>query len=194
MIDAEGEGPKRKIGGYAAVYDQWTEIGNWYREKIAVGAMTAALADSDVRLLYNHDSNHLLAREKSGTLTLREDAKGLYFEAELPGHRDDISELIERGDLDECSFAFRVNKQEWNWSDGDTMDERVITEISDVVDVTLATYGAYPQTEVGFRSYEAAKAEYMSAAESATDTAVDDSINREVRERQLALHQHTLMD
>lgn len=193
MVDAGGEDQKRKIGGYAAVYDQWTEIGNWYREKIAVGAMTAALANSDVRLLYNHDSNHLLAREKSGTLTLREDTKGLYFEAELPEHRHDIAELIERGDLDECSFAFRVRKQEWHWSEGDTMDERVITEISDVVDVTLATYGAYPQTDVGFRSYESAKAEYRSAEE-ATDTTADDKINQELRERQLALHQHTLTD
>ena len=50
---------------------------------------------------------------------------------------------VERGDLDEMSFAFRVMRQEWN-SD---YDRRWINEVSlDKGDVSLVNYGANPTT------------------------------------------------
>ena len=190
-VPMEGEERSRKVGGMAVVYDQWTTIGTWYREKILPGALTEALTGSDVRLLFNHDHNHLLARTKSGTLKLEDRADGLYFEAELPESREDIIEMIERGDLDECSFAFRVSRDNWRFtydnSDLD-LDERVIEEISDIVDVTVATYGAYPQTEVGLRTHEAAKEEY----EKEIAKRIDHKHKEESRQRLLALHSYNL--
>ena len=48
---------------------------------------------------------------------------------------------MERGDLDEMSFAFRVIRQEW---DADYLERR-ITEVQ-LFDVSLVTYPANPAT------------------------------------------------
>ena len=75
------------LTGYAAVYDKWSEelwtpLGS-FREKIAPGAFTDALGrNPDVRLLFNHEGLPL-ARTKSNTLELSEDAEGLRVWARL---------------------------------------------------------------------------------------------------------------
>jgi HK97 family phage prohead protease len=160
MMQGEDGKESRTVEGYAVVYDDWTTIGdNYFREKISPGALTNTLRNSDIRLLFNHDTSQLLAREKSQTLRVKEDNQGLYFIATIPESRDDILEMIKRGDLDECSFAFRVGKQTWTWAEeteGITIDERVIEEISAIPEITLAPFGAYKNTSVGLRSKEAA--------------------------------------
>jgi HK97 family phage prohead protease len=69
---------KSKISGYSAVFDRLSEDLGGFREKIKPGAFKNALAGSDVRALFNHDSNYILGRESAGTLQLHEDSKGLY--------------------------------------------------------------------------------------------------------------------
>jgi hypothetical protein len=50
---------------------------------------------------------------------------------------------MERGDLDEMSFAFRVTRQEWN----DAYTERWINEVNlNKGDVSIVNYGANPHT------------------------------------------------
>lgn len=169
MAQGDEANQNRTVEGYAVVYDDWTTIGdNWFREKIAPGALTNVLQGSDIRLLFNHDTSQLLAREKSQTLSVREDQNGLYFTATIPESRNDILEMIKRGDLDECSFAFRVGKQKWTFADeteGITIDERVIEEISAIPEITLAPFGAYKNTSVGMRSQEMALEERNKARE-----------------------------
>ena len=187
-IRMDDEGDSRSVKGYAVVYDTWTDIGNWYREKIAPGALRSALMNSDIRLLLNHDSNHLLARQKSGTLSVREDEKGLYFEATIPESREDVYEMVKRGDLDECSFAFRVSKDEWRYAyenDDLDVDERVIKEISIVPEITLATFGAYKTTSVDLRTYEEAKKAHEERVKS--DESEKSKIENEARSRELEL-------
>jgi HK97 family phage prohead protease len=87
-----------------------------------------------------------LARTKSGTMRLAEDSTGLHVEADLDPRSPDVQALrsaMERGDLDEMSFAFRVNSQEWSpdWS------QRDITEVDlNKGDVSAVNYGANPAT------------------------------------------------
>jgi hypothetical protein len=58
-----------------------------------------------------------LARTTSGTLELRTDKKGLLPSASLDLRDPDVQALqvkVERGDVNQMSFAFRTIRQEWN--------------------------------------------------------------------------------
>ena len=105
----------------------------------------------DVRLLFNHDGIPL-ARTKSETLTLAEDKKGLKVDATLDtrsGMANDLIVAMERGDLDEMSFAFKVTRQEWN----EDYTERWINEVK-LYDVSVVTYPANPATSVKLRALD----------------------------------------
>jgi phage head maturation protease len=54
---------------------------------------------------------------------------------------------MERGDLDEMSFAFQVIRQEWS----PDYTQRDITEVK-LFDVSVVTYPANPATSVGLRA------------------------------------------
>jgi len=139
------------IEGYASTtevpYDVAGGAPYGWSEVIARGAFKKALTErDDVRLLVNHDGVPL-ARTKSGTLTLAEDEVGLYVRAEgLDMSNPAVQELrsaMQRGDIDEMSFAFRATRQEWN-SD---YSERRITEAR-LFDVSVVTYPANDATAV----------------------------------------------
>lgn len=148
-----------KVGivGTAAVVESLSDEIFGFREKIAPGAFANALKKSDVRGLFNHDPNYVLGRVKSGTMTLRADEKGLHYEiAELPESRADVAEAIQRGDVDGNSFAFTVEKDEWEYrKDGSAI--RTITEFGELFDVGPVTYPAYPATTVSARAKEMAE-------------------------------------
>lgn len=160
--DTEGKPIRnRTVEGYAATYNSWADMG-WIKETIERGAFTGALIGSDVRAFFNHDRNQILARERSNTLTVWEDEKGLKFRFDIPESRNDILEMIERKDVDECSFAFRVKKERYVWTEGDNVpDERYIEEIEELRDISLVTFPAYNDTSVSLRSKE----EYRSKQE-----------------------------
>jgi hypothetical protein len=148
---------KPTIEGYAAVFNQLSEPIWGFRERIAPGAFARALReDQDVRALMNHDPNFVLGRSKSGTLEMDEDTKGLHFTCELPDTQAarDLHTLISRGDIDQCSFAFRVTKQTWideRDADGNMSTIRELNDL-DLFDVSAVTYPAYEQTTVDARS------------------------------------------
>lgn len=178
----------RKISGYAAVFEQKTKIGSWYEEQIARGAFDNCEFKRCV-LNFNHNDSNLLARVSSGTLKLEVDEKGLKFEAELPNTTlgNDILELIRRGDIAGCSFAFVVRKSSWTWlSDEDPaqLDQREIIEISEVFDVSVVTHPAYEQTSVSARSAE----EDRDAHREAKNAALAESQRREREFQLLTIH------
>ncbi len=154
---ADSDDEKRTVSGYAAVFDRYSEDLGWFREIISPGAFSRVLKSSDCRALLNHDPNQLLGRESSGTLRLSEDKTGLKFDLDLPSSRADVLEMVERKDMKECSFAFRVSKQVWKEErqDDDTiLTTRVVEEVDYLKDITLATFPAYPDTTVAKRSYD----------------------------------------
>ena len=151
-IRADEDGGIR-VSGYAAVFNQETDIGGMFREKIAPGAFAEAIGRDDVVFLINHDGLPL-ARTRSGTLTIREDERGLYMETSLDPEDPDVKSIVgkmKRGDLDKMSFAFWPEKQEWD----DTADPplRTITQAS-LFDVSIVTTPAYDGTEIGLRSLQ----------------------------------------
>lgn len=159
-IEARAEGEGRKLTGYAAVFGETTRIGSYFTERLDPGAFAGRLGD-DVRLLINHDGLPL-ARTKSGTLRLSEDEKGLRIEADLDERDPDVAALIpkmERGDLNQMSFAFSMSGGVEEWDDSQDPPLRTIKRVGELMDVSVVTYPAYPTTEAALRSLEAVKAD-----------------------------------
>ena len=145
--------------GHAAVFNTETVIGGYFREQIAPGAFKKTIKEADVRHLFNHDPNFVLARNKNGTLDLSEDKIGLAFNAKL--NRKDpqavsVAAKVERGDVTQSSFAFRVIKDEWEFpktsEDGSRkLPLRTIRE-AQLFDTSTVTYPAYEQAETVLKS------------------------------------------
>jgi len=142
-IDTRG----RTLHGYASVYGVESHDLGGFRERIAPGAFADVLPDADVRALLNHDPSQVLGRTKSGTLRLADESRGLRFECDLPDSPlgENVREAVKRGDIDGASFRFVVGDEEW---DGDV---RTVKSVSALQDVTVATYGAYPDASVELR-------------------------------------------
>lgn len=149
----EDDNGKIKVSGYAAVFNSRANIGDMFEEQIQRGAFTDAIGRDDVVFLINHEGLPM-ARTRSGTLTLTEDSRGLYIESELDSSDPDVARIIpkmKRGDLDKMSFAFMPEVQEWD--DSGDIPLRTITRAA-LQDVSIVTFPAYQDTEIGLRSYQ----------------------------------------
>jgi hypothetical protein len=150
----EREDKSPVIKGHAAVFDQLSENLGGFREMIAKGAFKDAIKEDDVRALFNHNSDHVLGRNKAGTLRMKEDSTGLAIEIDPPDTQvaRDLMISIERGDIDQMSFGFSVKPNGENIGEDD--DGNMIRTLTDVrlFDVSPVTYPAYPQTDVAMRS------------------------------------------
>ena len=153
---------KRRIVGYAAVFNSPSEDLGGFREIIRPGAFASALAGADVRLVVNHDPSLILGRTRNGTLKLVEDSRGLRYEADPPDTQmaRDYLVSIERGDLSESSFRFYMfddpNRGQSCRSEP-TGVIREITEFARIDDVSIVAYAAYRATEVSVRSLDQAR-------------------------------------
>ena len=144
-----------KIIGHAAVFNVLSEDLGWFREKIDPGAFSASIGEDDVRALFNHDPNLVLGRNVSGTLRMTEDGVGLAIEVDPPDTQAarDVMVLIDRGDVSQMSFAFRVLEEAWEYGEKGEPDIRTLKKVR-LYDVSPVTYPAYPQTDVALRSHQ----------------------------------------
>lgn len=152
------------VEGYATVYDFAYDIGGGpaaggFTEIVARGATAKSAAEADVRLLINHDGIPL-ARTKSGTMSLTSDDIGLKVTAQLDPSNPVSSSLrsaMERGDMDQMSFAFKVLRDSWD----SAYEVRTIQEVK-LFDVSMVTYPANPATVAKVRSDDAQGSEEAS--------------------------------
>ena len=160
---AEGEKESRTITGYAILfgvpsaplYDCGDEEA---REVISAAAVTKELLDQcDIKFTMFHNHQLILARSKSGsgTLTYTVDDKGVSFEFEAPNtvDGDKALELVRRGDISGCSFAFTTHYYDSAYvtrgvtrKDGKTLITYTVNVITGIYDFTLAADPAYPDT------------------------------------------------
>jgi HK97 family phage prohead protease len=139
------------LTGYAIVYNVDSvlinERGKTFTEQIARGAFES-IKDDDIKLYFNHQSGMPLARTENGSLRLKSDQKGVYFEADLPNTTlgNDVKELLNRGVLTgEMSFGFVPTEETWTAKDRKTVERGRLYEVSIVVDA------AYEQTSSQLR-------------------------------------------
>lgn len=153
------QGQPSQVEGHAAVFNQLSvDFGGW-RERIMPGAFKRAISEKqDVCCLINHDESLILGRTRSGTLTLSEDKEGLAFDCNMPqtSYASDLMAVMDRGDMDQCSFGFISRKATWSEEpDPDDPKQQIIVrqiEDCDLFDVSVVTYPAYPQTDANTRA------------------------------------------
>ncbi|RTY53646.1 HK97 family phage prohead protease [Pantoea sp. YU22] len=180
---AEEGGPTR-ITGYGSVFNSRSEPLFGFREIIKPGAFDDVLND-DVRALFNHDPNFILGRTASGTLALSVDERGLRYEITPPETqtiRDLVLAPMQRGDINQSSFGFRVAQDGERWyQDEEGIVIREISRFSRLFDVSPVTYPAYAEADSAVRSMQA----WKQAQESGD---IVKAINqRQARERLLAM-------
>lgn len=152
------DGQPPKLRGHAAVFGQLSEDLGGFREQIAAGAFATAIETDDVRALFNHDPNFILGRNRSKTLRLSEDARGLAIECDMPDTqtiRDLVLAPIERGDVSQMSFGFSVRPNGQDWAKND--DGQTVRTLKNLrlFDVSPVVFPAYPQTDVAVRELRA---------------------------------------
>ena len=154
----------RAIGGIAAMVNTPTELwrGQWngkterFVEIIAPGAFNDVLGN-DVRALVNHNDEKILGRTSAGTLKVYLNEAGHlgYDVPDVPNttYGNDLIVSVERGDITQSSFAFRIGED--LKSTEETATEitytRTITKISELLDVSPVTYPAYSETVTELR-------------------------------------------
>ncbi|MGP4084170.1 HK97 family phage prohead protease [Streptomyces sp. KR55] len=150
--ELRARGDQRMIGGYAAVFNRQSSNLGGFVEVVDPAAFNASRGDGwpDVIARYNHDDNMLLGSTGGGTLRLAIDGTGLDYEVDPPKARNDILELVQRGDVRKSSFAFRTIEDEWGTTDqGFPMRTLLRVQLVDVAPVNIP---AYPDSSAGLRS------------------------------------------
>lgn len=147
------------LRGHAAVFNSLSHDLGGFREMLEPGAFRAALrSQPDVRLLVNHDPNYVMARTASGTLELREDGTGLHVFARVDRRIswvEDLRTTMQRGDIDQMSFAFTVGENGDDWAvteDGHVVRTIRADGVDGLYDVSVVSYPAYEATRVDMRS------------------------------------------
>lgn len=132
---ADGDKEKRVIGGLAAVYDKYTDMG-WYIEVIKKGFFDG-IDTSQTAALKNHDPNLVLGRTANGTLMLKDTPDGLDYEAIVPDTQigRDTYEEVKNGYIYQSSFAFTAKEVVWREVDR--------TELAGKIDDTVLDRMAY---------------------------------------------------
>lgn len=145
------ENNERTIEGYFALYEQETELFDGVYEIISNGAFDKTL-NSDVRALWNHNTQYVLGRSKNGSLSLKADDKGLFATIKLPNtqYANDLYELVQRGDIDQASFGFNINDEELEELASGGYRWR-LKEV-DLHEISVVTFPAYENTTVQARS------------------------------------------
>lgn len=142
---------KMFIEGYFSVFNSPYELWDGVTEEVAQGAFDETLSE-DIRCLIDHETRLVLGRNKSGTLELKTDARGLWGKVEInPNDQDAVNlyERVKRGDVDQCSFGFEILDEEFI-DNGDGTAKWIIRKVK-LYEVSIVTFPAYEDTSVSAR-------------------------------------------
>src|SRR4051812_38599225 len=139
------------VEGYFALYENETELFDGVYEIITKGAFDNTLGN-DIRALWNHNTQYVLGRNKSGTLEIKTDEKGLYGTVKLPKtqYAQDLYTLVQRGDVDQASFGFNILSEDLEELASGAYRFR-LKEI-DLHEISVVTFPAYENTSISARA------------------------------------------
>ena len=142
----------RHIEGYAIVFNSLSNDLGGFREIIEPTAIDDELIkNSDIVCLKNHNIKlGILARSYHGrgSLKLEIDEHGLHYSFDAPHTQfgDEVLEMVKRGDIAKCSFAFVCGEDNWTKDENGEYIRRV-KKIKNLYDVSLVYHPAYEETE-----------------------------------------------
>ena len=151
----------RTVSGYAVRFES-ESVNMGFVEIIHRGAITdETIKSSDVFALLNHNENTVLARCNRGTgsLTLKVDNDGVFYEFEAPNtaNGEELLEHIKRGEISQSSFAFTVSTEDGaeKWTKrSDGIIVREIFKIERLYDISPVYQPAYTETTCSKRAQE----------------------------------------
>lgn len=131
-----------------------------FTETFLPGSFTKTIAEFDQMMIWSHDYNKPLARRLSGTLFLREDDKGLYFEARLNNTSwgNDAYEAIKNKDVQKMSAGFNAIQEIWR-QEGEGQSKIYYRDIVEAKlwEISPVVWPAFDETSVDARSILAAQ-------------------------------------
>jgi HK97 family phage prohead protease len=146
------DGRPPRIGGYAAKFNIYSRNLGGFVEQVTPSFFNKSRGDGwpDVVARFNHDDSQLLGTTAGRTLDLAVDNVGLLYDVEPPPSMRHVIELVERGDVQKSSFAFRTLEDDWTTTeDGGPLRSLVTGQLIDVAPVVIP---AYVDTTAGLRS------------------------------------------
>ena len=139
------------IEGYFATFGGVYELWPGASESIDSHAFDGALAD-DIRALIDHETRLVLGRNKSATLELKVDERGLWGRIKINQSDTDAMNLyarVERGDVDQCSFGFDILDEKTEYRDDGSV-HWIIMKVK-MYEVSCVTFPAYEDTSIAAR-------------------------------------------
>ncbi|MFD0146207.1 MULTISPECIES: HK97 family phage prohead protease [unclassified Streptomyces] len=152
LVEVRAAGTSRTIGGYAAKYNALSRNLGGFVERIDPSFFAKSEGDGwpEVLARYNHDDNRLLGTTEAQTLRLVTDGTGLDYSVDVPASREDVYELVQRGDVRRSSFAFYTFADDWGMSEQGFPVRTLLS--GSLVDVAPVNTPAYLDTSTGLRS------------------------------------------
>lgn len=158
----------RRIEGFIPYNSESSDIG--FYEVLDPHCFDKTLRESkDIRCLFNHTDENILARTKNNSLHFENREDGLYFNFEAPNTTigNDVLEMAKEDLLSGTSFGMIVMNDEWRTVEGRQcrkVKEARLIEVS-----VLTSLPAYPDSAVYCRSLS----EALGNKESLDDTDID---------------------
>jgi HK97 family phage prohead protease len=146
---------RKKIAGYATKFapSRTQDLGGFI-EQVDRHAFDKHLATKpDVRCLFNHSEDNVLGRTTNGSLVLRTDNVGLWYDCDPAPTQlaDDVLALIGRGDITQSSYGFICIRDQWSVDNTTGKPLRTVLE-AELFDVSPVTFPANVDATVVVRA------------------------------------------
>jgi len=151
-LRVEGDADTTKLIGHAALFDTFSLPLGSFKEIIRKGAFRESLKNDEVLMLWNHNTDYVMASKSDGRLKVSEDKVGLRFEStpnlNISWNSDGMKSVSD-GTTKRMSFRFEALKDRWGSEDGETIRELLKVRVAEISPVA---FPAYPTTSVEARS------------------------------------------
>ncbi|HCP14828.1 MAG TPA: HK97 family phage prohead protease [Peptococcaceae bacterium] len=148
---AADDNGEKFIEGYFAVFGSNYELWPGASESIDPHAFDGTLSD-DIRALIDHETRLVLGRNKSGTLELKVDERGLWGRIQLNQSDGDAMNLyarVQRADVDQCSFGFDILDEKTEYRENGSVHWTILKV--KLYEVSCVTFPAYEETSIAAR-------------------------------------------
>lgn len=187
----------KQIQGYAIIFDTLSiDLGGFFE---AIDSTALDGVDlSDIKLIYAHENNQILARTDAGNLQVKVDDKGVFFIADLADTTlaNDVYNNIQAGNLKGMSFGFTIADGGDKWvrqPNGKLLHE--VTQIGILGELTVTAWPAYPSTSVELKRSAEQQMKGITADMATetptptTETPMADGVLKQILDRLTALEQ-----